>query len=344
MDTVSSKRKKLPYIDVLKGLAILLVVLSHTRFPWVRLHFSYWGNVSIPLFITLTSFLMTNSFERYKPWESVSSFERYAVQKLKRYLTPAVYAYALMMVFIVLKGNTIQLWKQFITGFGIGAGTYYVPILIQIIFLLPVVYVVIKHYDKTGVYGFLVLHIGYEFFAKMQSMTPLMYRVNGFRYLFIYALGCYIALNMEKKYFGFSVYELFSFLTIGMSYITFISTYRTTQTIFPMELYAYVNVYACLYFAVLIILLFKIVPKLPEIRIISLIGQASYHIMFVQMVYFGFSNYIISSSINSRLSNSIFAMVLGVLVETVVNVAVGLLFYIAEPKLSRMIASLFQRK
>ena len=86
--------KRNNFLDVLKGICILLVILTH--FDWVeaerlRYLFPFWMNPAVPIFMIISGYVFTESFKR----KNVSTFkEAYnakgIVDKVIRYTVPTV--------------------------------------------------------------------------------------------------------------------------------------------------------------------------------------------------------------------------------------------------------------
>ncbi len=140
-------------IDSIKGLCILFVVITH--FPWsseqrTLLLFPFWIDMAVPVFMLLSGYLTANSMEK----NHVSSFEecyhsKRILKSIVRLTSPYLIAYFVEMLLYVCiytiadQPLHINPLKILLLG-GIGPGSYYFPIMIQFVFLFPLIYRIIR--------------------------------------------------------------------------------------------------------------------------------------------------------------------------------------------------------
>lgn len=202
--------KRSSTIDVIKGICIIFIVITH--FEWTseqRLQylFPFWIDMAVPMFMIITGYLYTKS----NCSKNVYSFkENYSLEiigsKLIRYTIPFTIAYVIQLSIWILKNKDMTVGaviKDFIRG-GAGPGSYYYPILVQLVFIFPIIFYIVKEYNTKGlcICGF--MNIAYEVLQSTYGMTENLYRLLIFRYIFLVAFGVYISQNkINKKAGGF---------------------------------------------------------------------------------------------------------------------------------------------
>ena len=122
-----------------------------------------------------------------------------------RYTVPFFITYVIEVVYLFLVGRLSvsfeDIWSIVLSFFngGKGQGSYYFPIMIQFVFIFPVIYFVIRKYDLTGLVYCFFANAVFEILKTAYGMSAVEYRLLVFRYLFIIAAGCYIAIGDIKK-------------------------------------------------------------------------------------------------------------------------------------------------
>ena len=151
------------------------------------------------------------------------------------------------------------------------------------------------------------------------------YRLNIGRYLLLIAFGCYLYLYPEHRV---KKYQLISMFLIGLGYIVAVFGFN-----WDIILFGYWKTTAmpiAFYIFPIIILLFRRFYhiKLPGVigNTLTWIGQASYHIFLVQMVYYHFE-------LGGRIMAS--AWYIALPFNILVTVAAGLAFYEADCRFIR---------
>ncbi|MDR2486956.1 MAG: hypothetical protein LBD12_03245, partial [Clostridiales Family XIII bacterium] len=144
MDRSSNPRE--PALDFVKAVAIVMIVVTHSAFtPQMRsdYFFPLYINTAVPLFMIVTgyvnyasaqtrgSFTLTGWFAWGRLWG-----------KLSRLALPYAITLAVEFLYLAQKGNlpggAFPLLKYILAGGG-GPGSYYMPIMFQMLLLLPAV-------------------------------------------------------------------------------------------------------------------------------------------------------------------------------------------------------------
>lgn len=319
--------KRNNFLDVLKGICILLVILTH--FDWVepqrlKYLFPFWMNPAVPVFMIISGYVFSESFKR----KNVSTLkEAYNLKgildKVIRYTMPLILIYAveLFVKLVILKQQipVMELVTQFFFG-GYGPGSYYYPYMIEFIFVFPLIFFAIKKWDFKG----LVLCAGadflYEALKVPTGMTGAVFRLIVLRYIFAIAFGCYISLGKMqfKKWMGVA-----SFL-FGAAFI-YIVCYTDYK---PVIFYRWsrTSMLAVFYIAPIAYLL--ITRCKWECKPLVLMGKASYNIFFVQMAVFH-----IVTAVNGGIPGTFVPMLL----TYVCCIVLGILFYKVETPITKRV-------
>lgn len=124
-----------PYIDFLKGLCIVWVVLTHNLSAAVRdvTAFPYWGSMAVPLF------LLIQVFHAYRKGVENVKVEYNLSKLFHRIILPFLVATAVVLAIkFVLNpaafGNCLH--RALLNG-GVGPGCYYPWVYVQFFFILP---------------------------------------------------------------------------------------------------------------------------------------------------------------------------------------------------------------
>jgi peptidoglycan/LPS O-acetylase OafA/YrhL len=215
-------------LDILKGICILMVVLTHynwTGDETLKLLFPFWVAMAVPVFIIISGYVYTLSYERNGISEMSGCYGyRFVANKLIRYLIPYS-AVCIIDLAVMILNKSVNPWGVLVSFFdgGQGPGSYYTPIMIQFIFVFPFVFQIIKKWDFNGVVICFFLNVFYEVLQRCLLITGTTYRLLLFRYLFLMGVGCYICIgkkqpkNIVKMLSIFSGgYSLHSTITLGI--------------------------------------------------------------------------------------------------------------------------------
>ena len=174
-----------PFIDYLKGMSILFVVLTHCLVGKEYILFSLWGTQAVPLF------LLIQVFHAYKKGVDNITLS-YNLRKLfQRILKPFILLLAIEIILLaVYKQDWISVLKTAVLYGGIGPGSYYVWIYIQFFFLLPIAAKLICRMNEVSLFFlFACVCIGIEILSSYIQIHPILYRLLFIRYIFLIYLG-----------------------------------------------------------------------------------------------------------------------------------------------------------
>ena len=295
-------------IDVLKGICILCVVVTH--YAWTQaerstLLFPFWIDMAVPMFMILSGYVHAKSFVKR---EIVSFEETYNIKgillKSIRFLLPFTIIYILEL-YLASLDNYRYSFKQIYNGFlcgGFGPGSYYVPLMIQFVFVFPVIYFIVKKYEFKGLILCGLVNGGYEILQSAYGMNEQCYRLLLFRYILVISFGCYLAIQREikiktiKAIISFLVGFIFILLCCYLDYNPKIIIY-----------WAQTSFVACLYILPLAVVLLKMSMRC---RFLECLGRTSYNIYLVQMVYYFIGAEHLYGMVESRKLQLLFSLVL----------------------------------
>lgn len=321
---------------MLKGILIIEVITLH--FPLAEsirseFIFPFWINFAVPSFLFFSGYVQSFSIERRKIQCMEEAYnKRFIIEKCIRFLLPYSIFFVFEQIFFrvigiytvgIVRYGLLALLFDYLTG-GKGQGSYFVPIVIQMVFVFPLVYFRIKKHRFRGLIEIFLINLGYEVIKQAYGMNDAEYRLLIFRYLFIIGCGCYAALYDPEKKLKNILLTIGS-MTVGILFIILFSytSYGEHAKIFTY--WQNTSLFTVLYLAPI---LFVIVKKCHiKCRPLEIVGKASFYIFLVQMAYYiyfhsevGFQTAGISEYITSVL----------------VCVAIGILFYqITDPVLKR---------
>lgn len=286
---MNSHKKRSINIDVIKGLGILSVILLHTFNTEYLLKigapFYIWQ--AVPVFIILQGFNLTNSYKR-RDFKILNDFndKQYHLRRIQRLIFPYLIFFAVQTLFLWLdtpdyfmEQNHLQ---RFITG-GRGPGSYFVPLTIQTQILLPFFYLVGRKSVKGLLIGSFLLGTGLEVLSASFHIPEELYRILILRFVFAIALGVALSLWEKTRFRNRFFYGL---LGLSILYITGVMYFDWH---FLMEHYWHSQHLLGFFYPLALILFLRQVPMSDQnwvFQVLRKMGVASYHIFFVQILYF----------------------------------------------------------
>ncbi|MBY9010500.1 MAG: acyltransferase [Candidatus Lokiarchaeota archaeon] len=310
-------------IDLLKAFMIAFVIIDHSviRYLIRGTGTQLWERMSIPVFLVILGFNMGNSFARKgnQSLKELYSWE-YFKRKFWRFVFPYIILYIVSTTagFIIYKENFPDVFNEnwileyivFQKQLFEGPGNWFIPILFQSIFLLPLLYkAFLKWPTLSLILCFLIeicMHLFLFFYiGEITSIEEWFTELN-FRYLillYISAIG--MGLWFSKNHYLFSKKNLFLWILFPISVI-----YMVAWDFFGFRLeidgsgivrgdYNYLTF---IYAAFIILIVMKLVPKNPKnivSKIFTTIGRSSFHIYLVQDIYFAITYSLLGTGIKT---------------------------------------------
>ena len=200
-------------IDFIKGVAILSVIFLHNTLA-NKLFQIAWIGQAVPLFLLVTAYLTYGSFENGKTVTTYYSYQSTG-KMIKRIFIPFLIVTLFQCVIYYLFSSHFS-WYSVIRSGGIGPGSYYPWLYLQCWIILPfIIYVT----DKISIYKSILLFIGIsvvlELMSSVLSISPSIYRLLIFRYLFLIYLGCTVRKLNAKMNFKWIILAVVGLLFAG---------------------------------------------------------------------------------------------------------------------------------
>ena len=278
-----------PFIDFVKGVCIVLVVLTHCLPDIVQFYvlFPLWGRPAVPLF------LIIQVFHTYKKGLDVAdtNYRRMWQRIVKPFLVTELVIFILCATMIMTIGdhNWSSLIQQTITKAGLGPGAYYPWIYVQFAILLPLIAPLFKR--LKGIWlavTFILVCELIEILCSVTKMPEELYRLLFLRYLFLAYLGYVLVF---KGY-------LMSWRIVFLSAISIVATLFLVYSDINLSPFVYDSYgwktchWVCyFYIAYLMIWMLKWVDKKTGVftswnGYMKKLGRYSYEIFLFQMLYF----------------------------------------------------------
>ncbi len=275
--------ERLPYIDGIKGIAIVSVILLHA-FPNPFLHQSFayvhiWQ--AIPLFVFVSFFLI------FKKMDNTTVREYFRLHRwkalFKRIILPFMLFELIIITILICVGNWEEIKHVIIVG-GVGKGSYYPYLYCQIWLFTPFIYCLLKKNKYAGgvILLLLTIFLNYILVDKPERIYSCLF----VRYLFMsfIAYMWYINRNINKR----NLLWLFILPLISIVYWILLETkvinlssivpnWETQQ--FPSFFYTYLFIY-------LFTVIYSRTGKSIIKTCIEWLGNNSYEIFLMQMLFF----------------------------------------------------------
>ena len=328
-------KERYALIDWLKAFCVVLVIITHSDFlndamlDKSGLFYLLCVNKAVPCFMFLSGYVFSMGAK------AMALNEQYSLKRifpgLMRLTVPTLIYYAIYVAVLHLSGNPMSLSEilfKFFAG-DFGKGSYYFSIMVQFTLVAPLMHVIIKKYAHWGLVIIGAMNFAFEGSWTLFSLHEGLYRILVFRYLLIIAFGMFLSQRKGKMlrpvYIG-------AMALVGLTYILLPYFTSYEYKIFTIDPWNRSGMMSAFYVAAVLYVLFHFFSKARAKgfvgKAIAKVGQASYHIMYTQMLYF-----IVRPAIDTRILKittlplwSQYAM------DIVVSVLLGLVFCVADAK------------
>ena len=278
-----------PFIDFLKGVCIVGVVLTHSiPYEWQDLiGFPYWGAQAVPLF------LLVQSYHYFKKDVAPSINWK---KLFKRIVIPFVIAQGIILASIIIgyyffhTGRLASPVKEWIACGGSGPGSFYFWVYLQFVILLPCIGWLQKRI-KLPAWGwavaFVVVSELLEILCSLTNIAPEIYRLCAFRYVFL-LYGGYLWAKEGIKLNWYTI--LLSLISIEAIYLLQYRQVTHEPWVFDTD-WTYFHWFCYFYAIWLLVFATNVLFKAGGGRFAQLfqtIGKYSYEIFIFQMMVFYF--------------------------------------------------------
>ncbi|MGV3502986.1 MAG: acyltransferase family protein [Adhaeribacter sp.] len=288
-------------IDVVKGLAIISVILLHSLELGFRqsTYAAFHIGQAVPLFLILMGLNLGLATNGRRQAFSALYTRLYFERRVDRLLVPLLLVYLASFLAGVAWLWITQQNKININGYSLigllpvsGPGNYFVTLVLQSILLLPLIG---YFFQRQPVLTVLLLVAGEVLFLLLSNSVRLFDENN---YLYSAALPRYfsaiagglILSRLVVRPLRARTLALLLLLALGSAAYLFEVVYLNLQVPGIRADWDTQNLLAFGYAASLLLLLFKLLPQRSNkgaLRFLAALGKASYHIFLVQVVYFG---------------------------------------------------------
>ena len=311
------------FIDFIKGLAIVLVVLEHTIPFRQQLLFPIWGaSKAVPIFLVIQMF---HAFKRGQP--RIPNVKKVFDRILKPFIIIQV---LLLIVNIAVSADTINMviYKT-LRGGGMGPGSYYPWIYIQFALILPFMYKALNRYDLKKLFIIcLAMSFAIEVLCSLIDMPERLYRVLALRYMFLVYFGiewCRKGIYLSNRgiilgTIGLCAVIFFNYFYAPLEPLFFETGWKSDRWItFLFVMYIYVPVIYLIYQ--------KLSCKI--VKIFKHLGKASFEIFLCQM----FICHIIKPDVVGHfIDNPVFKWLLYLVLTIPTSIYCGLYWYKTKTK------------
>ncbi len=305
-------------IDSLKGIAMIMIIITHYSWSgnWRNNPiFPFVIDLAVPVMMFCTGCLWAIRCQEQDIYDDIRN-----IKKIVRLAIPYIPIFAFEVYMGFSSGNVktlIEVVNLFVVG-GYGPGAYYFPVMIQIIFLFPLIYGFVSR--RGGIIICFLFNLLFELCKNAFYVSEETYRLCSFRYTFVIACGCYCYLNRNeirnnwKSKRNSVLLGALCMLLIGGCYIL-ITSYGFYNPII-LNYWTGTSLLSTFY---IIPFVLAFICFSPRIRLFEMVGKWSWGIFLIQKVFY----YYFSSFLYERLNrtwkrltiNLIIIVVLGTIYE-----------------------------
>lgn len=333
MSTTPKRTNRIEFLDYLKAICVIMVIITH--YDWsdkTSPFFTMVINMAVPIFMIISGYNFAMSNQK-KADGNIRKMYGWSILKPKliRFLVPFVGICFIEMFILALEEKNIHPFRIFFLG-AYGPGSYYVPIMLQLLVIFPIIYTLVQRNAKLGIFLAGMANLGFEIAVKVFEIDKYYYRLSIGRYLLLIAFGCYLYLYPEHR---IKKGQLIAMFVIGLTYIIAVFSFDAEFAIF--EYWKTTAMPVAFYIFPVDIMLFRkfyhvtIPGKIGEM--LTKIGKGSYHIFLVQMVYYHFE-------LGGKIMNA--AWYIAVPFNLLITISIGILFFRIDNQFIRNMKKLKQ--
>lgn len=280
--------QRIEFLDYLKAICVIMVIITH--YDWTDKtspFFTMLINMAVPVFMIVSgyNFAMSNrkkadgSLKKMYGWSMIKP-------KLVRFLVPFFAICLIEILLLIHEKRSIDPFRLFLLG-AYGPGSYYVPVMLQLLIIFPLIYILVERNAKLGIAVAAVANLLFEIAVLVFEIDKYYYRLSIGRYILLIAFGCYLYLHPEQRV---KRHQMVAMFIVGFAYIVAVFGFDRDLVLFGYWKTTAMPV-AFYIFPIVVMLFRKFYHSTIPGRagaLLTWIGQASYHIFLVQMVYYHF--------------------------------------------------------
>lgn len=279
---------RIEFLDYLKAVCVLMVIITH--YEWTDKtspFFTMLINMAVPVFMIISgyNFAMSNrrkadgKLGKMYGWDMMKP-------KLVRFLVPFFVVCLIEIVLLMMEDREIHPLRIFLLG-AYGPGSYYVPVMLQLLVIFPIIYILVARNAKLGLTVAGIANLLFEIAVKVFEIDKYYYRLSIGRYLLLIAFGCYLYLHPEHRV---KRYQMAAMFLVGLAYL--VAVFGFDRELLLFGYWKTTAMPVAFYIFPIVILLFRRFyhSRIPGYfgMLLTWIGKASYHIFLTQMVYYHF--------------------------------------------------------
>lgn len=279
---------RLKVIDYEKAVFIFFVIILHAEVmdacgPLFLLTIEQ----SVPCFILLSgyTFTLTSASKSLRQMYNLKDMLR----KFLRFTIPTVITYMIYLAGWFVRGEYRLTFREIIGRFTMGLygpGGYYYGIMLQFLLLAPVMLYMVRRYAFRSVILTGIITLLYEILCSVFGIDENIYRVLIFRYLLFLVLGMWM--YYRRNIAGAEPFWQYLSALIGIIYLLMPVyggyEYRLFTRWSGTSMMTAFYVYPVLY--TLLCRYGDMEMRGKTGSLMELIGRASYHVMYAQLIYF----------------------------------------------------------
>lgn len=292
-DTIGSDR--LLQVDLLKGAAIIAVVLLHamTRSQQIAYQTAFFIAQAVPVFFLLMAFNAKRSFDRR--FEGATLLDIYrsgqVCRRLLRLTLPLGVAVAVSVVGGIMSGRPLYFgWLSLLLRLPVPLrGNFFVAVSIAFALLAPLLFVAYRKNSSATVIMCVVLDLGFEILATQVPLfasTYYIYQVIPLRFIALFGLGMWLGDDARP-----TSRRNWFIVPCALASVGYLVAYAFgLRTAFLDREHMY-NILAFGYPLLIVSAGLTWLPRSTTgavLNAVAELGMASYHIFLVQAVWFAF--------------------------------------------------------
>lgn len=289
MENCVSRQTRIEIVDYLKAVCVFFVIILHadTNFGLkIRntILYIFGFKMAVPIFMLLSGYTIAMSQDKKSSVKDMYSYD-VLLKKTVRFTNAIIVCILMYITILSISGNLS--YNSFIDIFlfgKFGQGSYYYYLMMEFIFIGPLIVYIVKHIMEKGVLLLIIINLLFEIVIHIFNIDVQIYRLLIFRYLTEIAFGCYIYINNKK----ISKRKLLFSLAIGGCYLLIYSYFKVEPKLFTYwtdtSMMVAFWIFPFLYFILFYGKNWKINGIIGDT--VSLCGKSSYHIFCTQMIWF----------------------------------------------------------
>ena len=273
-----------PFIDFLKGICIILIILNHCIPSELRLQifFPLWGSPAVPIF------LIIQVFHFYK--KGINTTKTNYNKIWKRVVRPFMMVELIILAFFLYmdySNSNIPSLKEIVYMLTGGPGSYYPWIYVQFAILLPLFRPIMKLKWTYTLIVFILVSQLVEIVSALLTMPEWIYRLLLFRYFFLVYLGYLLA---NKGYILNGNTMLLSIVSVVFAFLftyTDVDFYPLFNNVGAWSTCHWICYFYIAFFMIIgLTVIYSCFGNYAFSTLIKQIGKYSYEIYLFQLLYF----------------------------------------------------------